>query len=74
MKILIAEFLSGTDYQTKEEPIVELVDRMGDDEAVCDAARVSMAKTADHFSVEQNNRLIGILRITTTGVHSVTAM
>lgn len=61
MKILIAEFLSGTDYQTKEEPIVELVDRMGDDEAVCDAARVSMAKTAYHFSVEQNNRLIRYL-------------
>ena len=37
------------------------VDHMGCDESVCDAARVSMNKTADLFTVTQNERLINYL-------------
>ena len=44
-----------------EPELVQYVDHMGDDDAVCDAARVSMAKEADMFTVNQNYRLIGYL-------------
>ena len=37
------------------------VDHMGCDESVCDAARVSMNKTYDLFTVTQNERLINYL-------------
>ena len=40
---------------------VELLDLMGDDNAVVDAARVSMHKGADNFTPEQNERLISYL-------------
>jgi thymidylate synthase (FAD) len=40
---------------------VELVDSMGNDNAVCDAARVSFAKDASHFTYEQNNKLLNYL-------------
>jgi len=41
--------------------MIQYVDHMGCDEAVCDAARVSMNKSADLFTVSQNERLIGYL-------------
>lgn len=44
-----------------EEELVQYVDHMGNDESVCDAARVSMNKTADLFTVSQNERLINYL-------------
>lgn len=40
---------------------VELVDFMGDDMAVADAARVSYKKQSDQFSLEQNAKLIKYL-------------
>ncbi len=43
------------------DSIVTYMSHMGSDETVCDAARVSMDKTADMFSVTQNNRLINYL-------------
>jgi len=57
----VIEFDSQESYVIKHQEIVSLVDRMGDDEAVCDAARVSMSKTADVFTVDQNARLIRYL-------------
>jgi thymidylate synthase (FAD) len=44
-----------------EPELVQYVDHMGDDDAVCDAARVSMAKTSDLFTINQNHRLIAYL-------------
>lgn len=41
--------------------MVEYIMHMGDDETVCNAARVSFDKTADMFSVGQNERLINYL-------------
>jgi thymidylate synthase (FAD) len=40
---------------------VVLIDHMGDDNSVCDAARVSFAKLADKYSPEQNAKLIRYL-------------
>lgn len=40
---------------------VDLLDTMGSDNAVCDAARVSFSKDASQFTDEQNNRLLGYL-------------
>lgn len=48
-------------YRGDEPELVQYIDHMGDDDAVCDAARVSMAKDADMFTVNQNHRLIGYL-------------
>lgn len=50
------EYYGGDEYD-----LVEYVDHMGDDEAVCDAARVSMDKKADIYSVAQNAKLIDYL-------------
>jgi thymidylate synthase (FAD) len=41
--------------------IVNLVDSMGSDEDICDAARVSFDKSAENYSDEQNERLIRYL-------------
>ena len=38
--------------------MVDYINHMGDDDTVCNAARVSMDKTADMFSVNQNAKLI----------------
>lgn len=48
-------------WHGREPELVQYVDHMGNDEAVCDAARVSMNKTADLFTVNQNERLINYL-------------
>lgn len=48
-------------YNGLEEDLVQFIDKMGDDDAVCDAARVSLSKTADMFTVNQNERLINYL-------------
>ena len=40
---------------------VELIDKMGSDLAVCDAARVSFDKNAHQYSAESNTSLIGYL-------------
>jgi thymidylate synthase (FAD) len=40
---------------------VELIDWMGDDNAVCDAARVSFSKQASEYTSHQNERLINYL-------------
>tara|TARA_R110001632_G_scaffold37618_1_gene95133 strand:+ start:29402 stop:30082 length:681 start_codon:yes stop_codon:yes gene_type:complete len=40
---------------------VELIDKMGSDLAVCDAARVSFDKNAHQYSIESNTSLIGYL-------------
>lgn len=40
---------------------VDFIDYMGDDMAVCDAARVSFDKTADGYTSHQNERLINYL-------------
>lgn len=48
-------------YTGSEDSLVQYVDHMGDDDAVCDAARVSMNKSADLFTVTQNERLISYL-------------
>lgn len=39
----------------------DLIDFMGNDDSICNAARVSMAKTADMFTKEQNYKLIKYL-------------
>lgn len=39
----------------------EYISRMGDDNMVVDAARVSFDKSSDHYSKEKNDRLIGYL-------------
>lgn len=41
--------------------MVDYIMHMGDDETVCNAARVSMDKTADMFTVNQNAKLITYL-------------
>jgi thymidylate synthase (FAD) len=41
--------------------MVEYITHMGSDDTVCDAARVSMDKTADLFTPSQNERLINYL-------------
>jgi thymidylate synthase (FAD) len=41
--------------------MVEYITHMGSDDTVCDAARVSMDKTADMFTPSQNERLINYL-------------
>lgn len=41
--------------------MVDYIMHMGDDETVCNAARVSMDKTADMFTVFQNAKLISYL-------------
>lgn len=48
-------------WQGTEPELVQYVDHMGSDDAVCDAARVSMNKSADLFTVGQNERLINYL-------------
>lgn len=48
-------------WQGTEPELVQYVDHMGNDDAVCDAARVSMNKTADLFTVNQNEKLINYL-------------
>ena len=40
---------------------VELIDWMGDDNAVCDAARVSFSKQASEYTSHQNERLLNYL-------------
>ena len=40
---------------------VELVDCMGDDDAICDAARVSFDRQASEFTPEQNGKLLKYL-------------
>ena len=40
---------------------VELVDTMGDDDAICDAARVSFDRQASEFTPEQNGKLLKYL-------------
>lgn len=41
--------------------MVEYIMHMGSDDTICDAARVSMDKTADMFTVGQNEKLINYL-------------
>ena len=48
-------------WRGDEDELVQYVDHMGNDESVCDAARVSMNKSADLFTVNQNERLIQYL-------------
>lgn len=48
-------------YNGSESNLVEYVDHMGDDDGVCDAARVSMDKSATSFTVTQNEKLLGYL-------------
>ena len=48
-------------WNGNEPELVQYVDHMGNDESVCDAARVSMNKSADLFTVGQNERLINYL-------------
>jgi thymidylate synthase (FAD) len=48
-------------YNGSEQDLVMYEDHMGNDDAVCDAARVSMNKSADLFTVNQNERLINYL-------------
>lgn len=43
------------------ENLVEYVNHMGSDEEICDAARVSMNKRSDMYTVEQNNKLLRYL-------------
>ncbi len=40
---------------------VDLVDQMGTDDAVCDAARVSFDKEASGYTVDQNSKLLNYL-------------
>ena len=44
-----------------EPELVQYVDHMGCDDSVCDAARVSMNKTSDLFTVHQNEKLLNYL-------------
>lgn len=48
-------------WNGNEPELVQYVDHMGDDDSVCDAARVSMNKSADLFTVSQNEKLINYL-------------
>ncbi len=48
-------------WETGEIIPVQYIDSMGDDLAVCDAARVSFHKEASNFSDEQNQKLLNYL-------------
>ncbi len=48
-------------WNVDSRPCVELISVMGNDDAVCDAARVSFDKKAGAFSVEKNHKLIKYL-------------
>ena len=48
-------------YKVEEFRPVEYIDHMGDDDAVCDAARVSFDKAAEGFSGEANQKLLNYL-------------
>ncbi len=50
-----------TGWENQRIRAVELVDSMGNDSAVCDAARVSFAKEASTFTYEQNQGLLNYL-------------
>lgn len=49
------------DYPESESIKVELMDNMGDDNSVVNAARVSFNKSAEQFTQEQNEKLIKYL-------------
>ena len=48
-------------YSVTDFTPVEYIESMGDDNAVCDAARVSFDKAADGYTPEQNARLLHFL-------------
>ena len=48
-------------YKVSTSKEVELLDYMGDDSAVCDAARVSFNKEAVNYTTEQNTKLLKYL-------------
>ena len=48
-------------YKIETESPVTFLDLMGDDNAVCDSARVSFDKTSTEFSAEANQRLLRYL-------------
>ena len=48
-------------YEVSTVRNVELLDYMGDDNDVCDAARVSFDKRAYNYTYEQNSKLLGYL-------------
>jgi thymidylate synthase (FAD) len=48
-------------YKVKDFIPVEYLDHMGDDDAVCDAARVSFNKSSDNYSSFANGRLLSYL-------------
>ncbi len=48
-------------YQVNTVRAVKLLDYMGDDDDVCDAARVSFDKKATNFTDEQNGKLLNYL-------------
>ncbi len=48
-------------YEINQVKEVELIDWMGDDSAVCDAARVSFNKQASGYTSHQNERLLNYL-------------
>ena len=48
-------------YDIKMIKGVELLDHMGDDNAICDAARVSFNKEAVNYTTEQNTKLLKYL-------------
>ena len=48
-------------YDIKMVKGVELLDHMGDDNAICDAARVSFNKEAVNYTTEQNTKLLKYL-------------
>lgn len=48
-------------YKVSTAKEVELLDYMGDDSAVCDAARVSFNKEAVNYTTEQNTKLLKYL-------------
>jgi len=48
-------------WELRDISPVELIDTMGDDDAVCDAARVSFDKEARGFTADQNARLLKYL-------------
>lgn len=48
-------------YERQMVKPVELIDSMGNDNAVCDAARVSFDKEASQFTYEQNGKLLSYL-------------
>lgn len=48
-------------WDVREITLVEYVDHMGDDDAICDAARVSFDKAASNYSADQNQGLLNYL-------------